>query len=248
MADETKQSAGQGTKWSECPGPILLLGAPAVGKGTQAKELMRIWKIPQISTGDILRSNVALGTDLGRIAKGLMDRGDLVPDYLINEMVNERLRKPDTTRGFILDGYPRTLPQAEWFDGRLAAQAAAKAQEHCAGLVAVSIQLDYNKLLLRVTGRRNCPVCHRIYNIYGLPPKRKGICDVEGEPLFTRADDSVEAFENRMRAYNELTAPVIEHYRRIGSFVEIDGGAPVEIVTKEIVGAVYSIRSQTAAR
>jgi adenylate kinase len=248
MADEAKQDAGQGKKWNGCPGPVLLLGAPAVGKGTQAKELMLIWRIPQISTGDILRSNVALGTDLGRIAKGLMDRGDLVPDYLINEMVNERLRKPDTSRGFILDGYPRTLPQAEWFDSRLAAQAAAKAQEHCSGLVAVSIQLDYNRLVRRVTGRRNCPVCHRIYNIYGLPPKREGFCDEDGEPLFTRADDTVEAFENRMRSYKELTEPVIEHYRKMGSFAEIDGGESMGVVTEKIVDAVYSIRRQMVAR
>jgi len=248
MAEETQQQAEEALKWNGCPGPILLMGAPAVGKGTQAKELTRVWKIPQISTGDILRSNVALGTDLGRIAKGMMDRGDLVPDYLINEMVNERMRKPDTSRGYILDGYPRTLPQAEWLDGRLAAQAAAKAQEHCFGLVAVRIRLDYNRLVRRVTGRRNCPVCHRIYNIYGLPPKREGFCDFDGEPLFTRADDTLEAFENRMRAYYKLTEPVIEHYRKAGSYVEIDGGEPMGMVTVKIVEAIYNFRNQTAAQ
>jgi adenylate kinase len=248
MAAETNLDTGEAMKWNGCPGPVLLLGAPAVGKGTQAKELTRVWKIPQISTGDILRSNVALGTDLGRIAKGMMDRGDLVPDYLMNEMINMRLRKPDTFRGYILDGFPRTLAQADWLDNRLDMQAAAKAQEHCVGLVAVSIRLDYNRLIRRVTGRRNCPVCHRIYNIYGLPPKREGFCDVEGEPLYTRADDTLEAFENRMRAYRELTEPVIEHYRRLGSFAEIDGGEPMGIVTVKIVEAVYSFRSETAAQ
>jgi adenylate kinase len=228
------------------PGPILLLGAPAVGKGTQARTLTQIWNIPQISTGDILRSNVALGTDLGRIAKEIMDRGGLVPDYLMNEMVNMRLRKPDTFRGYILDGFPRTLAQADWLDSRLEMQAAAKAQQHCFPLVAVSIQLDYNRLRRRVTGRRNCPVCHRIYNIYGLPPQREGHCDIDGEPLFTRPDDTVEAFENRMRAYRELTEPVIEHYRKMGSFVEIDGGEALEIVLGRIVDAVRSIRSGMA--
>ena len=113
------------------PGPILLLGAPGVGKGTQAKELVKLWGIPQISTGDLLRANVAQGTPLGKIAKEIMDRGELVPDSLVNEMVAARLQEPDTVRGYILDGFPRTLPQAGWLDGRLAAQTAGLAGGCC---------------------------------------------------------------------------------------------------------------------
>ena len=131
------------------PGPILLLGAPGVGKGTQAKELVRLWGIPQISTGDLLRANVAQGTALGKVAKEIMQRGELVPDSLVNEMVAVRLQQPDTANGYILDGFPRTLPQAGWLDGRLATQAQALP------VIAVSIHVDYNQLLRRVTGRRN---------------------------------------------------------------------------------------------
>ena len=146
------------------PGPILLLGAPGVGKGTQAKELVKVWGIPQISTGDLLRANVAQGTELGRMAKEIMGRGELVPDSLVNEMVAMRLQQPDTANGYILDGFPRTLVQAGWLDGRLAARAKGLP------VVAVSIQVDYNQLLRRITGRRNCPVCQTIYNVYVKPP------------------------------------------------------------------------------
>jgi adenylate kinase len=222
------------------PGPILLLGAPAVGKGTQAKELARIWHIPQISTGDLLRSNVALGTDLGQMAKDIMDRGELVPDTFVNEMMAVRLRRADTHKGFILDGFPRTLPQAEWLDVRLACPEQNRA--NCLPVVAVSIQLEYNRLLRRITGRRNCPVCHKIYNIYGMPPKVQGVCDVEGSPLFQRADDTEMAFEKRMCAYMGSTEPVIEHYRNQGRFVEVDGGQPREAVTAEIVASVERLR------
>src|SRR6202051_4209571 len=121
------------------PGPILLLGAPGVGKGTQAKELVKLWGIPQISTGDLLRANVSQGTVLGKIAKETMDRGELVPDSLVNEMVAVRLREPDTGDGYILDGFPRTLPQAGWLDGRLAME------RHSLPVVAVNIHVDYNQ-------------------------------------------------------------------------------------------------------
>src|ERR1700733_13732802 len=152
------------------PGPILLLGAPGVGKGTQAKELVKLWGIPQISTGDLLRANVAQGTPLGKVAKEIMSRGELVSDSLVNEMVAIRLLEPDTARGYILDGFPRTLGQATWLDGRLAAQIESLP------VVAVSIQVNYNQLLRRITGRRNCPVCQTIYNIYMNPPKVDGFC------------------------------------------------------------------------
>lgn len=218
------------------PGPILLLGAPGVGKGTQAKELVKLWGIPQISTGDLLRANVAQGTQLGRVAKEIMGRGELVPDSLVNEMVAVRLLEPDTVRGYILDGFPRTLGQANWLDGRLAAQVESLP------VVAVSIQVNYNQLLRRITGRRNCPVCQTIYNIYMNPPQKDGFCDVEGAALVQRADDTEEVFKERMRAYAALTAPVVDHYRELGRFAEVDGDRPIGLIAAGIVDAVERLR------
>jgi adenylate kinase len=236
----TEVEQGRETGRKILPGPILLLGAPGVGKGTQAKELVNLWGIPQISTGDLLRANVAQGTQLGRVAKEIMGRGELVPDSLVDEMVALRLQARDTANGYILDGFPRTLGQASWLDGRLAAQAQAKGS----GLpvIAVSIQVDYNQLLRRITGRRNCPVCQTIYNIYGKPPKREGFCDVEGAALVQRADDTEEVFKERMRAYAALTAPVVEHYRALGRFAEVDGDRPISLIAAGIVAAVERLR------
>jgi adenylate kinase len=207
-----------------------------VGKGTQAKELVKKWGIPQISTGDLLRGNVAQGTELGRTAKEIMGRGELVPDSLVNEMVAVRLEQPDTANGYILDGFPRTLGQAHWLEDRLAAQSGGLP------VVAVSIHLDYNQLLRRITGRRSCPVCQSIYNVHGKPPKRDGFCDADGAALVQRADDTEKVFEERMRAYAALTAPVVEHYRALGRFAEVDGGRPVAEIAVGIVAAVERMR------
>jgi adenylate kinase len=212
------------------------LGAPGVGKGTQAKELIKVWGIPQISTGDLLRGNVAQGTELGKTAKEIMGRGELVPDTLVNEMVAVRLQQADTANGYILDGFPRTLVQAHWLDERLAALGGALP------LVAVSIKVDYNQLLRRITGRRNCPVCQSIYNLYGKPPAKEGFCDVDGAALAQRADDTEKVFEERMRAYEALTAPVVEHYRVLGRFAEVDGGRPILEIASGIVAAVERLR------
>jgi adenylate kinases len=232
----TEVEKGRDTGRKIQPGPILLLGAPGVGKGTQAKELVKLWGIPQISTGDLLRANVAQGTQLGRVAKEIMGRGELVPDSLVNEMVAVRLLEPDTVRGYILDGFPRTLGQANWLDGRLAAQVESLP------VVAVSIQVNYNQLLRRITGRRNCPVCQTIYNIYMNPPKKDGFCDVEGAALVQRADDTEEVFKERMRAYAALTAPVVDHYRELGRFAEVDGDRPIAEIAAGIVTAVEELR------
>jgi adenylate kinase len=218
------------------PGPILLLGAPGVGKGTQAKELVKMWGIPQISTGDLLRANVSQGTPLGKVAKEIMGRGELVPDSLVNEMVAVRLQQPDTAKGYILDGFPRTLGQAGWLDGRLATQ------PNILPVVAVSIQVNYNQLLRRITGRRNCPVCQTIYNVYVNPSKKDGFCDIEGAALTQRADDTEEVFKERMRAYGALTAPVVEHYRGLGRFAEVDGDRPINAIAAGIVAAVERLR------
>jgi len=218
------------------PGPILLLGAPGVGKGTQAKELVKLWNIPQISTGDLLRANVAQSTELGVAAKQIMGRGELVPDSLVNEMVAIRLREPDTAKGFILDGFPRTLPQSHWLDGRLATN------PNALSLVAVSIHVDYNQLLRRITGRRNCPACQSIYNIHGRPPQKDGFCDLDGAALVQRADDTEKVFEERMRAYSAQTAPVVEHYRALERFAEVDGDRPIAEIAAGIVDAVERLR------
>jgi adenylate kinase len=222
------------------PGPILLLGAPGSGKGTQAKELVKLWGIPQISTGDLLRANVAKGTPLGKSAKEIMQRGELVPDTLVDEMVAVRLDQPDTVNGYLLDGFPRTLVQASWLDGYLAAH------EALLPVIAVNIQVDYNQLLRRITGRRICPVCQHIYNIYSQPPQRSGFCDVDGTRLVQRSDDTVQVFTERMRAYEALTAPVIEHYREMGRFLQIDGNRPVEAIAAGIVAAVERFRAEGA--
>lgn len=221
------------------PGPILLLGAPGAGKGTQAKELMKLWGVPQISTGDLLRSTAASGTDLGQQVKEIMEKGQLVTDELVSQMVAVRLTQPDCARGFILDGFPRTLAQADWLDAHLSHQTGA------AGLpvVAVRIQVDYTQLLRRITGRRNCPVCGTIYNIYLNPPKVAGICDLEGASLQQRSDDTEECFAGRMETYEKLTAPVIEHYRGQGRFFEVNGDQPVAEVAASIVASVERLRA-----
>jgi adenylate kinase len=217
------------------PGPVLLLGAPGVGKGTQAKLLMAAYGIPQISTGDILRANISNGTALGKAAKTLVDQGTLVSDDLVNQMVADRLKQPDTHRGFILDGFPRTLNQATWLDAQLSGTL------ETLPVVAISIVVDYEQLLHRITGRLISPV-GRIYNIYSNPPKVTGICDVDGSSLVQRPDDSEAVFTERMKTFEAQTAPVIEHYRKQGRFEEIDGDQQVEQVTAEITSALKRLR------
>jgi adenylate kinase len=229
---------------------MLLLGAPGSGKGTQAKNIMAAWGIPQISTGDLLRENKARGTALGLQASHLMSQGKLVPDDLVNEMVAARLAEPDTKRGYILDGYPRTLGQAQWLDQRLNLGLDQRLDDNLGGapagfpVIAVSIRVSYNQLLCRITGRRNCPTCQRIYNVYLQPPRVDTVCDVEGTPLVARADDVEVVFHERMRVYETLTAPVVDHYRAKGRFIEVDGEHSVDEVTAAITAAVMRLRQQ----
>lgn len=217
------------------PGPVLLLGAPGVGKGTQAKALMAAYGIPQISTGDILRANIANKTPLGVQAKTLVDQGTLVSDDLVNQMVADRLAQPDTRRGYILDGFPRTLNQATWLDAQLASDTGTLP------VVAISIVVDYEQLLHRITGRRICASGHD-YNIYSKPPRVPGICDVDGSALVQRPDDSETVFTERMKTFERQTAPVIEHYRKQGRFEEINGDQQVEQVTAQIAYALKRLR------
>lgn len=231
------------------PGPVLLLGAPGVGKGTQAQLLMAAFGIPQISTGDILRENIAKGTELGKKAKSLIDEGQLVDDEIVQGMVGDRLTgQEDALDGFILDGFPRTLVQADWLDHFLDDVRHSAPQQGLQGhgitlpVVAIHITVSYDELLHRITGRRTCPGCKSIYNIYSNPPKLSDHCDIEGATLVQRPDDTEAVFAERMNAFNALTAPVIEHYRVSNRFREVNGEASVEQVAQSIVAALKDLR------
>ncbi|HLJ90955.1 MAG TPA: adenylate kinase [Candidatus Angelobacter sp.] len=216
-------------------GPIILLGAPGAGKGTQAQLIAERYGIPQISTGDILRSNVSRGTELGKKAKAVMDRGELVSDELVCGMVADRLQQPDCARGFILDGFPRTAAQANWLDEFLAARTFGG--RHLPPVV-ISIEVGYNQLLQRLTGRRSCPSDGQIYNIYSHPPKKEGICDLCGSQLIQRPDDKEEVIAKRLEKYQAETLPLVDYYRNQGRLQKLNGELPVEQVTAATFAAL----------
>lgn len=202
---------------------------------------MASFGIPQISTGDLLRQHVHEGTSLGRSAKLLMDGGQLVPDHIVNGMVADRLQQPDTATGYILDGFPRTEAQAQWLDQEL------PTLQHALPLIAVRIHVAADDLLRRITGRRTCPTCKRIYNLYSHVPEVEGVCDYDQTPLMHRSDDTVEAFSERMAEYESKTAPVIEHYRRQGRFREIDGSGSLREVESNIIHNLRELRAEVLA-
>ena len=216
-------------------GPVILLGPPGAGKGTQAKLIASRYGIPQISTGDILRDNVARGTELGRKADAIMKAGGLVADELVLPMVEERLGQPDCERGFVLDGFPRTVVQAEWLDQYLASR-------HFAGRtmapVVINIKISYTQLLQRLTGRRSCPVDGSIYNIHNHPPKEEGVCDSCGATLVQRKDDKEEVISKRLREYESQTLPLVDYYRRQGRLRELNGERVPEQVTAETFNVI----------
>jgi adenylate kinase len=220
------------------PGPVLLLGAPGVGKGTQAQLLVTKYDIPQISTGDLLRGNIARGTELGFKAKEIMSAGLLVDDEIVNQMVLHRLQEKDTHRGYILDGYPRTLDQAKFLDHTIADPIFRPRLP----VIAVSIVVAYDQLLQRITGRRICPVCKHIYNMYSNPPKVAGVCDLDGASLTQRGDDTEPVFAERMKTFDAQTAPVVAHYRNQGRFEEANGDQSVEAVNAAIEQAIAKLR------
>ena len=218
-------------------GPVVLLGPPGAGKGTQAKRIMEKYGIPQISTGDILRSNVAQGTELGMAAKAIMARGELVSDELMYPMVRHRLSQPDCKPGYILDGFPRTAAQAGWLDALLEDKLFDNPRSTTAWPIVIKLDVDYNQLLLRITGRRSCPTCGRIYNVHFQPPRADEACDLHGTKLITRNDDRLEVIQPRLAAYQEQTAPVAEYYERTGRLVSVNGDLPMD----EIAGNIFRI-------
>ena len=225
MAQETSRTVGA----------IVLLGPPGAGKGTQAKRMMEHYGIPQISTGDLLRDHVARGTELGLAAKAVMARGELVSDDLVCNMVRERLMQPDTARGYILDGFPRTAAQAGWLDALLERELFDNLRPTRAWPIVIRIEVDYNQLLLRITGRRSCPTCGRIYNVHFQPPRFNEVCDeAHGTKLVARNDDRLEVIQPRLMAFQEQTRPVADYYLRTGRLISVNGDLPVDDVTEQI--------------
>ena len=206
---------------------IILLGPPGCGKGTQAKMLTEKYHIPQISTGDILREAVKNKTPLGLEAKTYMDSGKLVPDDVVIGIIQDRLKQPDCEKGFILDGFPRTVVQAEALDDTL--KTMGKKIEH-----AISISVDEEELLRRLTGRRTCRSCGAMFHILFNPPKKEGICDKCSGELYQRDDDKEETIRNRLNVYNQQTAPLIDYYQKKELLRTIEGVGKIEDIFRKI--------------
>lgn len=196
---------------------------------------MEHYRIPQISTGDLLRDHVVRGTELGIAAKAVMARGELVSDDLVCNMVRERLLLPDLKRGYILDGFPRTAAQAGWLDALLEHDLFDNSRPTRAWPIVIRLAVDYNQLLLRITGRRSCPTCGRIYNVHFQPPRFDEVCDeAHGTKLEARNDDRLEVIQPRLTAFQELTRPVADYYQRTGRLITVNGDLPVDDVTSQI--------------
>jgi adenylate kinase len=230
MANESANETAQNI------GPVILLGPPGAGKGTQSKRIVDRYGVPQISTGDLLRDHVGRGTELGLEAKSIMARGELVPDELMYGIVATRLREADCKRGFVLDGFPRTAAQAGWLDAFLEKEVFDKT-EKCPPVV-IQLLVDYTQLLLRLTGRRSCPTCGRLYNIHSQPPLVDELCDVDGSKLVIREDDREEIISGRLAAYETQTRRVADYYRVQRRLVAINADRIMEEVTAQIFGVI----------
>jgi len=212
---------------------IVLLGAPGSGKGTQAKLLVEKYKIPQMSTGDLLRAEVAAGTDLGKKAKAAMDAGQLVTDDIVLGMIQARLTKPDAKNGFILDGFPRNIPQAQALDAMLA-RLGQPLQ------LALLVDVDTDILMKRLTGRRTCGSCGAIYNIHFSAPKTSNKCDKCGSSLTHRSDDNEHTVSNRLKVYQEQTAPLANYYKAQGKLRTVRGVGTVSAIFKSMSDIIES--------
>ena len=208
---------------------IIMLGAPGAGKGTQAKKIASKYGIPHISTGDIFRANIKAGTELGKKAKSYMDQGLLVPDELTCDLVVDRISQPDAANGYVLDGFPRTIPQAECLTDAL---------KNLGGQVDYAIDVDVpdEDIVNRMSGRRACLKCGATYHIVFAAPKSEGICDVCGEKLVLRDDDRPETVLNRLKVYHDQTQPLIDYYSNAGVLKTVDGTRSLDEVFSEIVG------------
>ena len=215
---------------------LLLFGPPGSGKGTQSLHLARKFQIPAISTGEIFRAEYRAGTDLGRLSNQIIANGSLVGDDLVNGIVAARTARPDCAGGFLLDGYPRTVPQAVFFAGLLR-------ERRLPEPAVIHLGVAEEQLVGRLTARRQCPKCGHIYNLLSRPPRRPGVCDNDGEALSTRDDDREAVIRQRLAAYRELTGPVLDYYGR-AAVITVDGALPPDQVTQAIENAV----PQTAAQ
>jgi len=210
---------------------VVLFGPPGAGKGTQAKFISEEYNIPHISTGDILRENVREGTPLGTKAKAFMDKGELVPDTILIDLIKDRLKKPDTRKGFLLDGFPRTLKQAKALDVIL--------DDINKNLNAVvNVDVGAGQLVSRLSGRLTCRSCGASYNITSNPPKVDSICDACGGELYQRADDTEAAIKNRIEVYKKQTQPLIDYYKKKGLLTDIDGEREIDEVRQDITKAL----------
>lgn len=207
---------------------IIMLGAPGAGKGTQAKKIAAKYGIPHISTGDIFRANIKEGTELGKKAKTYMDQGLLVPDELVVDLVVDRLQQDDCKKGYVLDGFPRTIPQAESLDAALAK--VGDKMEY-----AIDVNVPDENIVNRMGGRRACVGCGATYHIVYNPTKVEGICDACGEKLILRDDDKPETVQKRLGVYHEQTQPLIDYYSKAGILKEVDGTVDMEEVFQNIV-------------
>ncbi len=215
---------------------LILLGPPGGGKGTQAKRIVEKYGIPQISTGDILRDAVAKGTELGKKAKEYMDRGELVPDEVVIGIVRERLSQPDCEKGFILDGFPRTIKQAEALDEIL--------EEMNKKIDAViDIEVPDEEIIKRIVYRRTCKNCGAVYNLIYSPPKEDNKCDKCGGELYQRDDDKEETVKERLRVYKEQTQPLIDYYKNKGVLYTVDGTKSIDEVWSQIEDILNKIKS-----
>ena len=206
---------------------IVMLGAPGAGKGTQAAMICEKYGLPHVSTGDIFRSNIKNGTELGRKARAYMDAGQLVPDELTVQLLLDRVAKEDCAQGYVLDGFPRTIPQAEVLTNAL---------KESGGSVDYAINVDVpdENIIRRMSGRRSCPKCGASYHIQYIPPKQEGICDTCGSELIQRDDDKPETVRNRLSVYHDQTQPLIEYYERAGVLETVDGTKDKEDVFADI--------------
>jgi adenylate kinase len=216
---------------------LILLGPPGAGKGTQAKLLAKRCGVPHLSTGDMFREAIRRGTPTGLLAKPFLESGQLVPDEIVMKTVEERLAQSDCGRGCVFDGFPRTLPQAETLDRTLERLGFGEP-------IVVDIQVDPEKLLRRLSGRRTCSVGGEIYNIFDLPPKVDGICDNDGGKLVQRADDHPEIVKKRLVAYERQTRPLSDYYRRKGVLAILDGSGRTEDVSRALAEAVRCAESR----